>query len=115
MNGQNRMFALKEMWGDRIALYLRNVYTIDGVPKEYIAEPIRLRATTAADEGIAPAPMLTLRPEEAQTLMDQLWDCGLRPSEGTGSAGALAATQSHLNDMRRIVEHNLKMTNGLAK
>jgi len=35
--------------------------------------------------------------------MDSLWDCGLRPSEGTGSAGALSATQKHLDDMRKIV------------
>jgi hypothetical protein len=29
--------------------------------------------------------------------------CGLRPSEGTGSAGALAATERHLKDMQRLV------------
>lgn len=37
-----------------------------------------------------------------QVLMDELWDRGFRPSEGLGSAGALAATQQHLEDMRRI-------------
>jgi hypothetical protein len=37
-----------------------------------------------------------------QKLMDDLWDCGLRPSEGTGSAGALAAVEKHLGDMRKI-------------
>lgn len=46
--------------------------------------------------------MLRLRIEEAQSLMDELWQCGLRPSEGTGSAGALAATQKHLEDMQGI-------------
>lgn len=39
----------------------------------------------------------------ALKLMDDLWVCGLRPSEGSGSAGALAATERHLGDMRRIV------------
>lgn len=38
----------------------------------------------------------------AQQLMDELWRCGLRPSEGTGSAGALAATERHLKDMQDI-------------
>ncbi len=38
----------------------------------------------------------------AQVLMDELWNCGLRPTEGTGSAGSLAATQKHLEDMRTI-------------
>ncbi len=48
-------------------------------------------------------PMVTIDPQAAQGLMDSLWDCGLRPSEGSGSAGALAATQRHLEDMRRLV------------
>ena len=47
-------------------------------------------------------PTLKLRTEEAQTLMDELWLCGLRPTEGTGSAGSLAATERHLADMRKI-------------
>lgn len=46
---------------------------------------------------------VTLRTDEAQGLMDSLWECGLRPTEGAGSAGALAATQKHLEDMRRLV------------
>jgi hypothetical protein len=41
--------------------------------------------------------------DEAQSLIDELWVIGLRPSEGTGSAGALAATQRHLEDMRALV------------
>lgn len=45
--------------------------------------------------------------QDAQSLIDQLWDCGLRPTEGTGSAGSLAATQKHLNDMRKIVSKKL--------
>ena len=47
-------------------------------------------------------PTMTLDPQAAQLLMDQLWSVGLRPTEGTGSAGSLAATQHHLADMRRI-------------
>lgn len=48
-------------------------------------------------------PTFRLSMDEAQTLMNDLWNCGLRPSEGTGSAGALAATQKHLEDMRTLV------------
>ena len=39
---------------------------------------------------------------QAQQLMDDLWECGLRPSEGTGSAGAFAALQQHRDDLRKI-------------
>ena len=48
-------------------------------------------------------PTLSIKVAEAQTLMDDLWHCGIRPTEGRGSAGALAATEKHLEDMRRLV------------
>lgn len=54
------------------------------------------------------APTLKLRHNEAQDLMDELWNCGLRPSEGTGSAGSLAATERHLKDMQTIAMGLLK-------
>jgi hypothetical protein len=34
--------------------------------------------------------------ENAQVLMDDLWRCGIRPTEGAGSAGAMNAVQEHL-------------------
>lgn len=43
-----------------------------------------------------------LEPTQAQQLMDDLWTCGIRPTEGKGSAGCLAATENHLKDMRAI-------------
>lgn len=49
------------------------------------------------------APALVMQVDEGQALMDELWQLGLRPSEGTGSAGSLAATQRHLEDMRALV------------
>lgn len=55
------------------------------------------------EPGIMTPPALFIKPDEAQQLMDELWRIGFRPSEGTGSAGALAATQNHLDDMRRLV------------
>jgi hypothetical protein len=52
------------------------------------------------DERLEPTLRLTLA--MGQKLMDDLWRCGLRPSEGTGSAGALRAVERHLEDMRKI-------------
>lgn len=48
-------------------------------------------------------PSLEISIMAAQTLMDDLWHSGLRPSEGSGSVGQLKATQDHLKDMRRLV------------
>lgn len=49
-------------------------------------------------------PVLTvIHDTYAQSLMDQLWNCGLRPTEGSGSAGALAATERHLKDLQLLL------------
>ena len=47
-------------------------------------------------------PGFALSDKEAQRLVDDLWDLGYRPTEGVGSAGSLAATRKHLEDMRAI-------------
>lgn len=65
----------------------------------YVAQPAIFKE---ALEGENTVPFLRLRMQEAQRLMDELWGCGLRPSEGTGSAGSLRATEKHLSDMQRI-------------
>lgn len=60
------------------------------------------------DEGSMIDPSFRLAPDEAQGLMDRLWTLGLRPTEGAGSAGSLAATERHLADMREIAIGALK-------
>lgn len=50
----------------------------------------------------SPEPPLSLLPEEAQELMDELYLAGIRPSE-EGTAGQLAAVKYHLEDMRKLV------------
>lgn len=58
---------------------------------------------TAVPDGEWVARSFNLSQQDAQALMDQLWDCGLRPTEGAGSAGSLSATQRHLEDFRKLV------------
>jgi hypothetical protein len=55
------------------------------------------------EAGLCPVPAFTLKPAAVQQLMDDLWHCGYRPSEGSGSAGQLASVQHHLEDMRKLV------------
>lgn len=66
----------------------------------FIGAPVSMVALD--DNAARVAPTLSLTNEQAQQLMDQLWICGLRPTEGTGSAGSLAATERHLEDMRKV-------------
>ena len=47
-------------------------------------------------------PLLVIRMEQAQVLMDDLWNAGVRPTEGAGSAGAMRAAEKHIADLRRV-------------
>ena len=71
-----------------------------------LAHPLVLEHVENAATPQMP-PTFELAVDAAQALMDSLWDLGLRPSEGTGSAGSLKATQNHLADMRSIVAKSL--------
>jgi len=64
------------------------------------AEPIVMKERVVG-EMLRPAFVIDMA--MAQVLIDDLWNAGLRPTEGSGSAGALAATQKHLEDMRKLV------------
>lgn len=47
--------------------------------------------------------------DEAQELMDTLWACGLRPTQGKQSEGQVAAIERHLADMRAIAFAKLEI------
>lgn len=69
---------------------------------EFIGLPVVMKKLEGDQRHVHFEPTFRLHPEVAQVLMDDLWRCGLRPTEGKGSAGALAATQRHLEDLRTI-------------
>jgi len=52
--------------------------------------------------GMVVDPTIRISRTAAQTLIDDLWQAGFRPTEGSGSAGSLKATEKHLQDMRKI-------------
>ena len=78
-----------------------NLYLVDksfgkmGMVKDILFE-------TVPEGEVFPETPINLSYTAAQELMDSLWECGLRPSEGSGSAGSLLATQNHLKDMQSL-------------
>lgn len=70
--------------------------------KSYGVEVI-MKTRAPDEEACRVDPTFRLEMAEAQLLMDDLWNAGLRPTEGHGSAGALAAVKYHLEDMRALV------------
>ena len=104
--GHNRLefFAENEHWYNGVRLSARQRYGASGWA---YATNLTMEAT---EKGTYAAPFLTLEPASAQSLMDELWKCGFRPADGTGSAGQLKATQDHLEDMRSIAFKALEVT-----
>ena len=98
-----QMMARREDWQDGISLHLREETQGMGL---VVAQPLEMKQ---CEKGAYCEPFLRLRIHEAQQLIDELWQCGLRPSEGTGSAGSLKATENHLQDMRKIAMSQLKV------
>lgn len=92
-----------------VAIHIRQYVMQDGEPKELTAKSLEFVDTTATADGpVDPYDAaIRIQRNEAQALMDELWRIGLRPTEGSGSAGSLAATQEHLRDMRSIVAKQL--------
>ena len=104
MRNRLEFFAENEHWYAGTRLHARERYADTWAyaqPLEFQAleEPFPLEAT----------PFMTLKADAAQSLMDELWKCGFRPSEGQGSAGQLKSVQEHLADMRTIAFKVLKL------
>jgi len=89
------LMARRDDWSLGVSIYAR---TKEG-SRYFAGQPVEFKEQPS---GTKFQPMLSLGIHEAQKLMDELWTCGLRPSEGTGSAGSLAATERHLKDMQHI-------------
>jgi len=100
---RTELYAAREPWrGHHVAIYLTHIKNRDGVRTistgvnvvmEEIKEPLVVERE----------PLLKLNPGDAQQFIDELWRVGLRPTDGTGNAGQLGATERHLADMRKLV------------
>ena len=101
-------------WAESLDVY---VLVTDAQGRRAMWNPVEVK--TLPDQDIAVArdvpPAFDLQLQDAQQLMDELWHVGLRPSEGTGSAGALAATQAHLKEMTGAYQDMRNMANRLME
>ncbi len=91
-----KISVTKEVWNDHLELRLGMVNS-DG--SFAIARPA---VYEVLPRGSLSEPCVCFSPEDAQSLMDLLWNCGIRPTEGAGSAGSMRAVQEHLKDLQAI-------------
>ena len=82
-------------WHEGVNLLVRHALHRNAMVSRVVFEDV--------EDGVSAGPTFWLSLQDAQTLMDDLWQSGLRPTEGAGSAGAMAAQRRHLDDMRTLL------------
>ena len=100
---KRRVYCQRDVFEDGVKFWLKETTWTPDRQTVAVAQPLTFRTLTPADEGYEQQPAFALHNEQVQQFMDELWRVGFRPTEGTGSAGALAATERHLQDMRTLV------------
>ena len=117
-NGVMEVRARREMFlFDKISIRMLYKHGVQaGDPLEAarqisVVQPITLKVPDPLDWAKEIPAAFDLSPEEAQQFMDELWRVGIRPTEGAGSVGQMAATTRHLEDMRALTFAKL----GVAK
>lgn len=54
--------------------------------------------------GLESPPLYCIEQSDAQVLMDDLWNAGVRPTEGAGTAGSMAVVQTHLAHVTDLLD-----------
>ena len=103
-----QFFAERVSFGRSVRLHISHpdLMNVDGV---VIVQPVTLKTMSAHDASLeSHPPALEMRAEAAQTLMDELYRAGFRPSAGEISGDERAALKAHLADMRILTAHVTK-------
>lgn len=90
-----------------------HLYLYGRLPDGRVAIPESTITMRVIERDAAPGhhqPILTTNHEAIQSLMDELWHLGIRPTEGHGSTGQLAATEKHLDHITQLLDKTLLTT-----
>jgi hypothetical protein len=99
-----RIAAERAFAADGVAFYM--IDKPPGEPKRRVHN-LMLELMDESTEPLWMPPSFILSMESAQRLMDDLYNCGIRPSDAGESVGALSATKFHLEDVRKLLERIL--------
>lgn len=87
-------------------LYFEELSIVEGIATRTMGTAIK---TEKVAEGMSGLPLLSLKENQAQELMDSLYRAGLRPSDAPKTGEALNPTLRHLADLRAMVEKAYKV------
>lgn len=68
----------------------------------YVGQPLRLTMSVHDRGDPIAEPTLALSNSEARSLLQALWDIGLRPAENTDRSGEVTALKSHIQFAERM-------------
>ena len=102
----SKWFVERQLWNDRIAVHCTHE---DERGRYYVEYREAMHDITSHAVAPACAPSLSLTENDAQQLMNELWLAGLRPKNGAGAIAHTESLQSHLDDLRTIAFHALKI------
>lgn len=89
------VFCSSDKFGRDVRIYRKCADTA------WLAKPIEW---VKRERGSVSSPCFNLEADEdAQSLMDALWNAGVRPSNGEGNVGMIGAMKDHLADLRADV------------
>ena len=74
-----------------------------------VGQPTDIMFLQHEDGTIIERPTLTLKPDDAQQIINELWRIGYRPKDGSGAVAHTEAMKAHLDDMRKIAFNRLKI------
>jgi hypothetical protein len=93
------------IFDDQIQLFMAQRFD-DG--RIAVAMPLTMKIIDPSEFVPSDLPLFSFDPTTAQHLMDELWNLGIRPTEGHGSTGQLAATEKHLDHVSTLLSDAFK-------
>jgi len=92
-----RIRCTMQRWGSGILVYIEG--KAETGARRYLDGNWEIQPVTEESWSREPF-MPVLEDDQAQELMDELWRCGVRPSDGRRTDEAMGAIGAHLTDMR---------------
>lgn len=102
-----KWLAQKTIYKDSVDLLLIVRQVQDRVS---VALPIELLVKDQEVNALIERPTLSLPSQSAQSLLQALWDAGLRPNDGAGSGAEAQALRQHIAFAERIADGLLVRT-----
>ena len=93
--------AAVQPWSDMVAIL---AVEKDGFGKmAYVAKPLELTLERMEEGSLIERGTLELPHQSAQSLLNALWNAGLRPTDFKSPNGEINRLEAHLADMRKLV------------